>query len=197
MLEPSPPPPPPTTPTIHNHPQPHPTSPTKHCVASTHNASTVPISMAARRRTSVCAYSTNSKPAAASLPFCSPKWLRITAPIKTNQACLITHRTPGPSMLPTHRAHPYPRAPPSALRAPPRQVGDTSIDLPDANVIIQIASHFGARRQEAQRLGRILRPKQRSGDAFNAFFYTLISRDTQECPLECPSSTVYPSHHLV
>ncbi len=60
------------------------------------------------------------------------------------------------------------------------KVGDTSIDLPEANVIIQIASHFGARRQEAQRLGRILRPKTRVGDAFNAFFYTLISRDTQE-----------------
>ena len=60
------------------------------------------------------------------------------------------------------------------------KVGDTSIDLPEANVIIQIASHFGARRQEAQRLGRILRPKQRTGDAFNAFFYTLISRDTSE-----------------
>jgi DNA excision repair protein ERCC-3 len=60
------------------------------------------------------------------------------------------------------------------------KVGDCAIDLPEANVIIQIASHFGARRQEAQRLGRILRPKQRVGDAFNAFFYTLISRDTQE-----------------
>ena len=43
------------------------------------------------------------------------------------------------------------------------KVGDTSIDLPEANVIIQIASHFGARRQEAQRLGRILRPKARQG----------------------------------
>ena len=60
------------------------------------------------------------------------------------------------------------------------KVGDTSIDLPEANVIIQIASHYGARRQEAQRLGRILRPKARSGSAFNAFFYTLVSRDTKE-----------------
>ena len=39
------------------------------------------------------------------------------------------------------------------------KVGDTSIDLPEANVIIQVSSHFGSRRQEAQRLGRILRPK--------------------------------------
>ena len=46
------------------------------------------------------------------------------------------------------------------------KVGDTSIDLPEANVIIQVASHFGARRQEAQRLGRILRPKARfAGDS--------------------------------
>jgi DNA excision repair protein ERCC-3 len=41
-------------------------------------------------------------------------------------------------------------------------VGDAAIDLPGANVIIQISSHFGARRQEAQRLGRILRPKKES-----------------------------------
>lgn len=58
-------------------------------------------------------------------------------------------------------------------------VGDTAIDLPDANVIIQIASHFGSRRQEAQRLGRILRPKATKGE-FNAFFYSLVSRDTSE-----------------
>ena len=61
------------------------------------------------------------------------------------------------------------------------KVGDTSIDLPEANVIIQVSSHFAARRQEAQRLGRILRPKkgQRAGE-FNAYFYTLVSRDTRE-----------------
>ncbi|KAF1775978.1 Helicase XPB/Ssl2, N-terminal domain [Phytophthora cactorum] len=51
------------------------------------------------------------------------------------------------------------------------KVGDTSIDLPEANVIIQVSSHFGSRRQEAQR--------QRYG-GFNAFFYTLISTDTHE-----------------
>lgn len=60
------------------------------------------------------------------------------------------------------------------------KVGDTSIDLPEANVIIQVSSHFGSRRQEAQRLGRILRPKANSDGGFNAFFYTLISTDTQE-----------------
>ena len=41
----------------------------------------------------------------------------------------------------------------------PSKVGDNSIDIPEANVIIQISSHGGSRRQEAQRLGRILRPK--------------------------------------
>ncbi|KAG7352817.1 DNA repair helicase rad25 [Nitzschia inconspicua] len=66
------------------------------------------------------------------------------------------------------------------------KVGDTSIDLPEANVIVQVSSHFGSRRQEAQRLGRILRPKsytQQDGSnrsSFNAFFYTLVSADTQE-----------------
>ena len=66
------------------------------------------------------------------------------------------------------------------------KVGDTSIDLPEANVVIQVSSHFGSRRQEAQRLGRILRPKsytQQDGSnrsSFNAFFYTLVSSDTQE-----------------
>jgi len=66
------------------------------------------------------------------------------------------------------------------------KVGDTSIDLPEANVIVQVSSHFGSRRQEAQRLGRILRPKsytQTDGSNksnFNAFFYTLVSSDTQE-----------------
>eukprot|EP00301_Raphidiophrys_heterophryoidea_P007815 c12977_g2_i2.p1 GENE.c12977_g2_i2~~c12977_g2_i2.p1 ORF type:complete len:747 (+),score=202.03 c12977_g2_i2:45-2243(+) len=60
------------------------------------------------------------------------------------------------------------------------KVGDNSIDLPGANVIIQISSHFGARRQEAQRLGRILRAKPRQDSRFNAFFYTLVSQDTRE-----------------
>ncbi|KAA8496129.1 TFIIH basal transcription factor complex helicase repB subunit [Porphyridium purpureum] len=60
------------------------------------------------------------------------------------------------------------------------KVGDTSIDIPEANVLIQVSSHYGSRRQEAQRLGRILRPKPRAGQNFNAFFYSLVSADTQE-----------------
>ena len=42
------------------------------------------------------------------------------------------------------------------MTSSPYQVGDTSIDLPEATCLIQISSHFGSRRQEAQRLGEIL-----------------------------------------
>jgi DNA excision repair protein ERCC-3 len=60
------------------------------------------------------------------------------------------------------------------------KIGDTSLDLPEATCLIQISSHYGSRRQEAQRLGRILRAKRRSDEGFNAFFYSLVSKDTQE-----------------
>ncbi|KAJ3438247.1 rad25/xp-b DNA repair helicase [Anaeramoeba flamelloides] len=61
------------------------------------------------------------------------------------------------------------------------KVGDNSIDLPDANVLIQISGHYGSRRQEAQRLGRVLRKKQNyNSDEFSAFFYTLVTQDTRE-----------------
>ena len=51
------------------------------------------------------------------------------------------------------------------------------MDLPDANVLIQISGTFGSRQEEAQRLGRILRPKS---DGQMAHFYTLVTRDTRE-----------------
>ncbi|KAG9230984.1 P-loop containing nucleoside triphosphate hydrolase protein [Amylocarpus encephaloides] len=60
------------------------------------------------------------------------------------------------------------------------KIGDTSLDLPEATVLIQISSHYGSRRQEAQRLGRILRAKRRNEEGFNAYFYSLVSKDTQE-----------------
>merc|ERR1712088_1216463 len=61
------------------------------------------------------------------------------------------------------------------------KLADTSFDLPEANVLIQISSHGGSRRQEAQRLGRILRAKKGAiAEEFNAFFYTLVSQDTAE-----------------
>jgi DNA excision repair protein ERCC-3 len=57
------------------------------------------------------------------------------------------------------------------------KVGNFAIDLPDANVMIQISGTFGSRQEEAQRLGRILRPKR---NGLLAHFYTLISRDTND-----------------
>ncbi|KAJ9059204.1 DNA repair helicase RAD25 [Entomophthora muscae] len=59
------------------------------------------------------------------------------------------------------------------------KVGDTSIDLPEANCLIQVSSHYGSRRQEAQRLGRILRAKRHAKSSV-AYFYSLVSRDTSE-----------------
>ncbi|MCC6442436.1 MAG: DEAD/DEAH box helicase [Armatimonadetes bacterium] len=55
------------------------------------------------------------------------------------------------------------------------KVANFSIDLPDANIAIEISGTFGSRQEEAQRLGRILRPK--SGGQM-AHFYTLVTRDT-------------------
>jgi DNA excision repair protein ERCC-3 len=57
------------------------------------------------------------------------------------------------------------------------KVGNFAIDLPDANVLIQISGTFGSRQEEAQRLGRILRPKVNGS---LAHFYTLITRDSKE-----------------
>lgn len=57
------------------------------------------------------------------------------------------------------------------------KVGNFAIDLPDANVLIQVSGTFGSRQEEAQRLGRILRPKTR-GEV--AHFYSLVTRDTRE-----------------
>lgn len=61
------------------------------------------------------------------------------------------------------------------------KVADTSFDLPEANVLIQISAHGGSRRQEAQRLGRILRAKKgAAAEEYNAYFYSLVSKDTIE-----------------
>jgi DNA excision repair protein ERCC-3 len=57
------------------------------------------------------------------------------------------------------------------------KVGNFAIDLPDANVLIQVSGTFGSRQEEAQRLGRILRPKS-GGEV--AHFYTVVTRDTRE-----------------
>ena len=55
------------------------------------------------------------------------------------------------------------------------KVANFSIDLPEASVAIQISGSYGSRQEEAQRLGRLLRPKS---DGRTASFYTLIARDT-------------------
>lgn len=55
------------------------------------------------------------------------------------------------------------------------KVANFAIDLPDANVAIQISGTFGSRQEEAQRLGRILRPK---ADGSAAIFYSLVTRNT-------------------
>ncbi|MEJ3749728.1 DNA repair helicase XPB [Actinomycetes bacterium KLBMP 9797] len=55
------------------------------------------------------------------------------------------------------------------------RVGNFSIDLPEATVAIQVSGTFGSRQEEAQRLGRVLRPKH---DGRQAHFYTVVSRDT-------------------
>lgn len=83
------------------------------------------------------------------------------------------------------------------------KIGDNSIDLPGANVLIQITFMYGSRRQEAQRLGRLLRPKGKKlfflfiifysfflfyffllgrqvSEEYNGFFYSLVSQDTRE-----------------
>jgi DNA excision repair protein ERCC-3 len=57
------------------------------------------------------------------------------------------------------------------------KVGNFAIDLPDANVMIQVSGTFGSRQEEAQRLGRILRPKEGERPAT---FYSLVTRDTRE-----------------
>jgi DNA excision repair protein ERCC-3 len=57
------------------------------------------------------------------------------------------------------------------------KVGNFALDLPDANVLIQVSGTFGSRQEEAQRLGRVLRPKS---DGKGAHFYTLVTRDTKE-----------------
>ncbi|MGI5245825.1 DNA repair helicase XPB [Dactylosporangium sp. CA-139066] len=63
------------------------------------------------------------------------------------------------------------------------KVGNFSIDLPEAAVAVQVSGTFGSRQEEAQRLGRVLRPKS---DGRQAHFYTVVARDTID--------TEYASH---
>ena len=54
-------------------------------------------------------------------------------------------------------------------------VANYAIDLPDASVAIQLSGSFGSRQEEAQRLGRILRPKEK-----DSHFYTIVTKFTSE-----------------
>ncbi len=57
------------------------------------------------------------------------------------------------------------------------KVANFSIDLPDASVAIQVSGTFGSRQEEAQRLGRIMRPK---GNGQRAYFYSVVTQDTKD-----------------
>jgi DNA excision repair protein ERCC-3 len=57
------------------------------------------------------------------------------------------------------------------------KVANFAVDLPDAAVAIQISGSYGSRQEEAQRIGRILRPKEGRNEAW---FYTIVTDDTSE-----------------
>jgi len=57
------------------------------------------------------------------------------------------------------------------------KVGNFAVDLPDANIAIQVSGTFGSRQEEAQRLGRILRPKRNGGPAL---FYSIVTRASRD-----------------
>ena len=63
------------------------------------------------------------------------------------------------------------------IRIEESKVANFAVDLPDANVAIQVSGTFGSRHEEAQRLGRILRPKLNNS---KAHFYSIVTRDTQD-----------------
>nr|HMQ23587.1 DEAD/DEAH box helicase [Planctomycetota bacterium] len=65
----------------------------------------------------------------------------------------------------------------SLTRLAVSKVGNFAIDLPDANVAIQISGAFGSRQEEAQRLGRVLRPKKGGG---KALFYAIVTSGTKD-----------------
>ncbi|HEQ60658.1 MAG TPA: helicase, partial [Firmicutes bacterium] len=57
------------------------------------------------------------------------------------------------------------------------KVANFAVDLPDANVAIQVSGTFGSRQEEAQRLGRILRPK---ASGIPAHFYSIVTRNSRD-----------------
>lgn len=92
---------------------------------------------------------------------------------QTFQAPLITGRTPT-----LEREKLYEAFREGSLRLLfVSKVGNFAIDLPDANVAVQVSGTFGSRQEEAQRLGRILRPKEHGE---TAYFYSLVTRDSRD-----------------
>ena len=90
---------------------------------------------------------------------------------KALSAPLITGKTPNPERERIYNA--FRRGEEKVIVV--SKVANFAIDLPDASVAIQVSGTFGSRQEEAQRLGRILRPKKR-----NSYFYSLVSRHTTE-----------------
>ncbi len=74
------------------------------------------------------------------------------------------------------------------------KVANFAVDLPDAAVAIQVSGSFGSRQEEAQRIGRIMRPK--TGDNL-AWFYTLVSSGTKEIHYRRNGSYFYWSKDTV
>ncbi len=90
---------------------------------------------------------------------------------KALSAPLITGKTPNPERERIYNA--FRKGDEKVIVV--SKVANFAIDLPDASVAIQVSGTFGSRQEEAQRLGRILRPKKR-----NSYFYSLVSRHTTE-----------------
>ena len=88
-------------------------------------------------------------------------------------APIITSRTPNPDRERLYGDFRAGRIPILIVS----KVANFAIDLPDANVAIQISGTFGSRQEEAQRLGRVLRPKDDGG---GALFYTLVTGGTRD-----------------
>lgn len=88
-------------------------------------------------------------------------------------APLVTGRTPPAEREELYRAFRRGERPILVVS----NVANLALDLPEASVAIQVSGTYGSRQEEAQRLGRILRPKP---DGRPAYFYTLVSQDTSE-----------------
>lgn len=96
---------------------------------------------------------------------------QLTKVAKALEAPLITGKTPNKKREEIYSAFRRGEEPVIVVS----KVANFAIDLPDASVAIQISGTFGSRQEEAQRLGRILRPKEN-----NSYFYTIVTQHTVE-----------------